>query len=103
MGVSKDPFIILTSNIFAVMGLRALYFLLAGIIHKFRYLKVGLAFVLCFIGGKMIAGAFGEAYHVSTALSLIVVLGTIGLSIVASLLIPAKQKQPQHKTKSAER
>jgi tellurite resistance protein TerC len=91
MGVSNDPFIILTSNIFAIMGLRALYFLLAGIIHKFRFLKIGLAFVLCFIGGKMIAGAFGEQYHVPTGISLLVVLGTIGLSIVASLVIPQKE------------
>ncbi|HWI65779.1 MAG TPA: TerC family protein, partial [Symbiobacteriaceae bacterium] len=77
MGVSRDPFIILTSNIFAVLGLRSLYFLLAGILHKFRYLKVGLAFVLCFIGGKMLALPFG--FHMPTLLSLAVVLGTIGL------------------------
>lgn len=96
MGVSKDPFIILTSNIFAIMGLRAMYFLLAGIIGKFRFLKIGLAFVLCFIGGKMIAGAFGEHYHVPTGISLLVVLGTIALSIVVSLLIPEKQEPVGH-------
>lgn len=101
MGVSSDPFIILTSNIFAIMGLRALYFLLAGIIHKFRYLKVGLALVLMFIGGKMIAGAFGEHYHVPTWLSLLIVLGTIGVSIAASLLIP--EKAPEPNPNSAER
>ncbi|HWI52989.1 MAG TPA: TerC family protein [Symbiobacteriaceae bacterium] len=88
MGVSRDPFIILTSNIFAVLGLRSLYFLLAGILHKFRFLKIGLAVVLCFIGGKMLALPFG--FHMPTVLSLGIVLGTIGLSIVASLLIPEK-------------
>lgn len=90
MGISKDPFVIMTSNIFAVLGLRALYFLLAGILHKFRFLKIGLAFVLCFIGGKMIAMAFH--FHMPTLLSLAVVLGTILLSIIASLMIPVKEE-----------
>lgn len=89
MGVSRDPFIILTSNIFAILGLRSLYFLLASIIHKFRFLKTGLAFVLCFIGGKMLALAV--SFHMPTWLSLIIVLGTIALSIVASLVIPERQ------------
>ncbi|HYG57537.1 MAG TPA: TerC family protein [Symbiobacteriaceae bacterium] len=93
MGVSSDPFIILTSNIFAVLGLRALYFLLAGILHKFRYLKVGLAFVLCFIGGKMLALPFG--FHMPTLISLAIVLGTIGISVVLSLVIPVKEA-PEH-------
>lgn len=96
MGVSKDPFIILTSNIFAIMGLRAMYFLLAGIIGKFRFLKIGLAVVLCFIGGKMIAPAINEHYHVPTGISLAVVLGTIALSIVVSLVIPEKQEPVGH-------
>lgn len=89
IGISSDPFIILTSNVFAILGLRALYFLLAGIIHKFRYLKVGLALILIFIGGKMLAMPFG--IHVDTAISLSVVLGVIALSIVASLMIPEAQ------------
>lgn len=86
MGISRDPFIILTSNIFAILGLRALYFLLAGILHKFRYLKIGLALVLCFIGAKMLALPFG--FHMPTIYSLAVVLGTIGVAILASLAIP---------------
>lgn len=90
MGVSTDPFIVLTSNIFAVLGLRALYFLLAGILGKFRYLKVGLAVVLIFIGVKMVGGLFG--LHVPTGVSLLVVLGTIAVSIVASLVIPEREK-----------
>ncbi|HYF93869.1 MAG TPA: TerC family protein [Symbiobacteriaceae bacterium] len=92
MGVSRDPFVILTSNIFAVLGLRALYFLLAGILHKFRFLKIGLAIVLTFIGAKMLALPFG--FHMPTLLSLVIVLGTIAGSIVVSLLIPEKNADP---------
>lgn len=92
MGVSRDPFIILTSNVFAILGLRALYFLLAGIIHKFRYLKVGLAVVLAFIGSKMLALPLG--IHVPIALSLSVVLGVIAISVAASLLIPETKQEP---------
>lgn len=84
MGVSTDPFIILTSNVFAILGLRALYFLLAGIIHRFKYLKVGLALVLAFIGAKMLALPFG--YHMPIGISLGVVIGVIALSIIASLI-----------------
>jgi tellurite resistance protein TerC len=84
MGVSRDPFIILTSNVFAILGLRALYFLLAGIIHRFKYLKVGLAVVLGFIGAKMMALPFGLHLHIGVSLG--VVLGVIALSIIASLL-----------------
>lgn len=93
MGISQDFFIVLTSNIFAILGLRALYFLLAGILDKFRYLSVGLALVLLFIGGKMLAIPFG--YHVETWISLTVVLGTIATAIAASLLIPEKTPPQQ--------
>lgn len=84
MGLTRDPFIILTSNVFAILGLRALYFLLAGIIHHFRYLKVGLSVVLGFIGLKMLAIPFG--YHLPITVSLSVVLGVIAISVAASLL-----------------
>jgi tellurite resistance protein TerC len=84
LGVSSDPFIILTSNVFAILGLRALYFLLAGVIHRFKYLKVGLAGVLAFIGAKMLMLPFG--IHVPIGFSLSVVLGVIAVSIIASLL-----------------
>ncbi len=87
MGVSRDPFIILTSNVFAILGLRNLYFLLAGIMHKFRFLTLGLSVVLAFIGAKMLALPFG--YHVPIGISLGIVLGTIAISVAASLLIPA--------------
>ncbi|MBY6278383.1 MAG: hypothetical protein CWE10_19990 [Symbiobacterium thermophilum] len=90
MAISQDFFIVLTSNIFAILGLRALYFLLAGILGKFRYLSLGLAFVLLFIGGKMLVLPFG--IHVETWISLSVVLGTITIAILASLLIPEKTR-----------
>ncbi len=90
MGVSTDPFIILTSNVFAILGLRALYFLLAGIIHKFRYLKLGLSVVLAFIGAKMLALPFG--HHLPIGISLGVVLSVITISVLASLMIPEKKE-----------
>ncbi len=93
MGVSRDPFIILTSNVFAILGLRALYFLLAGIIHRFRYLKVGLSVVLGFIGAKMLVLPFG--YHLPVSISVSVVLGVIAISVAASLLTP-EQKGGSH-------
>lgn len=84
--VSQDPFIVYTANVFAILGLRALYFALAGIVHRFHYLKYGLALVLLVVGGKMILnGAFGEK-AVSTELALAItaalILGAIVLSIV---------------------
>jgi tellurite resistance protein TerC len=82
-----DPFIVYTSNIFAILGLRSLYFLLAGIMDRFHYLKVGLSFVLMFIGAKMlVAEAFH--WHVPVQWSLLVLLVLVGGSIVVSLLRP---------------
>jgi tellurite resistance protein TerC len=81
-GVTRDPFIVFTSNIFAILGLRSLYFLLAGIISRFRYLNVGLALVLVFVGLKMMATDF---YEVPVAASLAVVGLLIGGAIVLSL------------------
>jgi len=80
-----DPFIVYTSNIFAILGLRSMYFLLAGIMGRFHYLKVGLSFVLMFIGAKMIAA---EAWGLKVPVhwSLLVLLILVGGSVVASLL-----------------
>jgi tellurite resistance protein TerC len=77
--------VVYTSNIFAILGLRALYFLLAGVMARFRYLNVGLALVLAFIGLKMIAAA-AHFLKVPPVLSLGVVGGLLGVAIVASLL-----------------
>ena len=83
--ITSDPFIVFTSNIFAILGLRSLYFLLAGIITKFVYLKVGLSFVLVFVGAKML---LMDVYKVPIGVSLAVIAGILGLSIVISLLKP---------------
>jgi tellurite resistance protein TerC len=83
--ITTDPFIVFTSNIFAILGLRALYFLLAGMLGKFRFLKVGLGLVLAFVGAKML---LVDLVKVPIALSLGIVGGLLGLSIAASLLLP---------------
>jgi tellurite resistance protein TerC len=83
--ITLDPFIVYTSNIFAILGLRALYFLLAGILEMFRYLKVGLSFVLCFVGVKMMLVDF---YKIPIGVSLGVVAGILAISILASLVKP---------------
>jgi tellurite resistance protein TerC len=80
--VTTDPYIVYTSNVFAILGLRALYFLLAGVMQMFHYLKVGLAFVLVFVGLKMVGMEF---YKIPIAVSLGVIGGILALSILASL------------------
>jgi tellurite resistance protein TerC len=90
--ITQEPFIVFTSNIFAILGLRSLYFLLAGIIHKFVYLRYGLAFVLTFVGVKMLL----EYFHIQIPIlvSLSVIVSALALSIVASLLSP-ESKDPE--------
>ena len=83
--ITWDPFIVFTSNIFAILGLRSLYFLLAGVITKSVYLKVGLSFVLIFVGAKM---PLMYVYKVPIAASLAIIAGILALSVVASLLRP---------------
>ncbi len=82
-GVTHDPFIVYTSNVCAILGLRSLYFLLAGIMHRFVYLKPGLAIILTFIGAKML---LADIWHVPTAVSLGVVGLVLAVSIGLSLL-----------------
>ena len=83
--VTRDPFIVFTSNICAILGLRALYFLIAGLIDRFRYLKVGLGLALVFVGVKML---LSDVYHISIDASLGVIALLIGGSIAASLWRP---------------
>ncbi|NAW52146.1 TerC/Alx family metal homeostasis membrane protein [Elizabethkingia argentiflava] len=90
--VTKDPYIVFFSNIFAILGLRSMFFLLANIVGKFRYLKTGLAFLLSFIGLKMIFHHFLDAWGFKTVHSLIIILIILGGSIIASLLIPPSNK-----------
>lgn len=82
--VTQDPFIVYTSNVCAILGLRALYFLLAGVMQSFHYLKYGLSLVLVFVGVKMLITDF---YHVSIGLSLGVIACILTVSILASLLV----------------
>ena len=88
-GITQDPFIVYSSNVFAILGLRSLYFLLAGVLDRLRFLDEGLAFVLLFIGGKMIAEPW---VHISVQVSLSVVAGMLMVALLASLLFPAKAK-----------
>jgi len=80
--VTREPFLVYTSNVFAILGLRALYFLLANVMDKFQYLKLGLSAVLTFIGGKMV---IMDLYHIPVGLSLVVVASILTISILASL------------------
>jgi tellurite resistance protein TerC len=84
--VTLDTFIVYTSNVFAILGLRSLYFLLAGVVEKFHYLKIGLAIVLTFIGTKMLVGAAG--LKIPTQISLAVVALVLSSSVVASMIWP---------------
>jgi tellurite resistance protein TerC len=90
-GVTRDVFIVYTSNIFAVLGLRALTFLVARLVQRLRYLKVGLALVLAFVGAKML---IADRFRIPEVVSLLVVAGLIGLSALVSLLVPAKPDTP---------
>ncbi len=92
--VTRDPFLVYTSNVFAILCLRSMYFVLAGVIDKFHYLKLGLSTVLVFIGCKMLATAFD--YHVPIGLSLGVVAGVLAASVAASLMWPREvEEHPQ--------
>jgi tellurite resistance protein TerC len=85
--VTTDTFLVFTSNVFAIMGLRSMYFLLSGIVHQFVYLKYGLAAILTFVGLKMVIVDF---YHFPTLVSLSVILLSLGASILTSLYFPPK-------------
>ena len=90
--VTRDPFLVYTSNIFAILGLRSLYFLLANVVYKFHLLKYGLAVILTFVGVKMI-GAHWWTIPIYTSLA--VILGVLAISIAASLRWPAASPAPR--------
>ena len=89
--VTKDPYIVFFSNIFAILGLRSMFFLLVNVIHKFHYLKTGLSFLLIFIGVKMLGHHWLSEWGFKTSHSLFVILFILTASIVASLVFPKKK------------
>lgn len=90
--VTKDPYIVFFSNIFAILGLRSMFFLLVNVIHKFHYLKIGLSVLLVFIGVKMLAHGWLETWGFTTAHSLLVIVLILTTSVVASLMFPQRKK-----------
>ncbi|HEY0745010.1 MAG TPA: TerC family protein [Chryseosolibacter sp.] len=90
LAISDDPFIVYTSNVFAILGLRSLYFALSGIESYFRYLKYGLAVILCFVGTKMCLMDF---FKIPVEVSLIVIVFVLGISMLASVIISQPEKK----------
>ena len=102
LAISRDPFIVYTSNVFAILGLRAMYFALSGMFEIFHYLHYGLSAILVFVGSKMLLShegltIFGISLHyeVPTAVALGTVGGLLALSIIASVIFPEKKKQAE--------
>jgi tellurite resistance protein TerC len=90
-GFTQDTLIVFTSNIFAIMGLRSLYFVLAGMIEKFRYLKTSLIFLLAFVGVKML---LHHHYHIPDGVSLALIGGILAVGVLASIFAPAHESKP---------
>jgi len=88
--VTKDPFLVYTSNVCAILGLRSLYFLLAGVINKFHLLKLGIAAVLTFVGVKML---ISSVYEIPIHMSLLVIIGVLATSVIASIVFPKDQTE----------
>ena len=97
--ITQDQFIIFTSNVFAIMGLRSLYFVLSGVIDKFHYLKPGLGLILTFVGVKMLTGH--TSFKISNELSLGFTIGVLVLSIVGSIVFPKAEVAHRHDAESA--
>jgi tellurite resistance protein TerC len=87
LAITHDTFIVYTSNIFAILGLRSLYFVLQGLLHRLHLLHYGLAVILAFVGGKMIAAPW---FEIETLWSLLIILGTVAIFAAASLLLPTR-------------
>lgn len=98
LSISNDPFIVYTSNVFAILGLRALYFALAGIMHLFHYLNYGLAVILVFVGTKMLLGKG----TIPTEVSLLVIAGVLITSVMLSLLFPKKKNAVENQIEQIE-
>lgn len=93
LAITQDSFIAITSNLFAILGLRSLFFALAGILNLFRYLKFGISFILLFIGVKMLISGW---VHIPVQTSLLVIMGTLIISILASVIIKEDEEKDHH-------
>lgn len=93
-GITRDPFIVYTSNVFAILGLRSLYFVLAGVVTRFHLLRFGLSAILVFVGIKMLIDGF---YHIPVPVALAVIAAILILTVVGSLLIPERGKAGSRK------
>ncbi|GAB3713192.1 TerC family protein [Spirosoma flavus] len=91
--ITKDPYIVFFSNVFAIMGLRSMFFFLSSIMSKFRFLKVGLAVLLTFIGAKMLTEHWLAEYGFKPVYSLYIIVGILAISVLASWLIPEKKAE----------
>ena len=100
--VTKDPYIVFFSNIFAIIGLRSMFFLLAGVVDKLRYLKIGLAVLLIFIGVKMLLHHYLDDIGFETKHSLLIIVGILGISVVASILNPISKTEREALQKTEE-
>lgn len=94
--VTRDPFIVFFSNIFAIIGLRTLFFLLMRVVNLFHYLKIGIAFLLVFVGVKLLFHTWLDEIGFKPVYSLFVILGTLAICIIVSLIFPPKQKMLIH-------
>lgn len=98
LAISRDPFIVYTSNVFAILGLRSMFFALSGVMKLFHYLNYGLAIVLMFIGTKMLVSV---RYQIPTWIALMVIAAVLAISILASVLFPKKEKETSSATPQA--
>jgi len=99
LGITTDPFIVYTSNVFAIMGLRSIYFALAGLMQIFHYLKYGLCAILVFVGTKML---ISEIYKIPVVVALGTIIGVLLLSILASVIWPRNEENPEDAPASGE-
>jgi tellurite resistance protein TerC len=98
LAITRDPFLVYTSNIFALLGLRSLYFLLAGVVDRFRYIRPGLAAILVFIGVKML---LSDVVEIPVWVSLAVIAGALAIAITMSLVLPPRRARPPEPTSAA--
>ncbi|AFM02847.1 integral membrane protein, TerC family [Bernardetia litoralis DSM 6794] len=95
--VTQDPYVVFFSNIFAILGLRSMFFFLSNIMHLFHYLKLGLAFLLSYIGLKMLAASWLKALGFTNQHSIFIILGILGISVLASIIFPQKEEETPKK------